>query len=184
MKYIFRFTWLISTKRENNRLRFNEKGQALVELGISLLILLLILNTIVDLGTLLYSYISLQDTTQEGIVFGSYDPMKTTDIKNRIRDSADFPLIASTIQNGDINIYCCPKTSVGDCTVLCASNSTSSCPGQKFTVEVNYMYHLTLPFLTTFLGTNNIPMNVRTTSTIIESPTTIQTLLNLGQSCP
>lgn len=176
--------WVTGLLRGKHHPPFNEKGQSLVELSISLLILLLILNAIVDLGSLLYSYISLQDTTQEGIVYGSYDPMKTTDIKNRIRSSADFPLIASTIQNSDINIYCCAKTTVGNCTVLCASNSINACPGQKFTVEVKYNYRLTLPFLTTFLGTNIFPMRVRTTSSIIESPTTIQALKDLGQSCP
>lgn len=150
--------------------RNNEKGQGIVELAISLLILLVILNGIVDLGAMAYSYLALRDTAQEGIVYGSYDPKNTSGIKARIRASADFPLISSTIQDADISINCCLKTTSGACTSTCASNSTTTCPGQKFTVSIVYNYPLTLPFISAALGGNLVPLHVSSTATIIESP--------------
>jgi Flp pilus assembly protein TadG len=170
----------ISSRRRNIHTRAArdlQKGQGLVELAISLLILLILLNGIVDLGAMAYSYLALRDTAQEGIVFGSYDPKNSSAIKSRIRASADFPLLSSTIQDADISIHCCLKTTVGECTSPCASNSTTTCPGQKFTVSVNYNYPLTLPFISAALGGNTVPLRVSTTGTIVESP-------GMSVSCP
>lgn len=153
----------------------------MVELAFSLLFLLILINGIVDIGALLYSYVALRDSAQEGIIYGTYNPNDTTAIKNRIRDSADFPLNSSLIQNGDIAINCCLHTTTGECTTACSPTNVTSCPGEKFTVVINYTYHMTLPFLNTFFGTTDIPMRVDSTGTIIESPTTIAAI---GASCP
>jgi hypothetical protein len=162
-----------------------EKGQSMVELAISLVVLLLILNGIVDLGGLLYSYVSLRDSAQEGIVYGSYNPNDTTSIKSRIRNSAGFPLDSTTITDGNIHIYCCLNSVTGPCTSACSTTSTASCPGQKFTVRVDYTYNLSMPFISPLLGGNTtIPMQVVSTSTIIESAATVAALRSLGTTCP
>jgi len=147
-----------------------QKGQGLVELAISLLILLILLNGIVDLGAMAYSYLALRDTAQEGIVYGSYDPKNSSGIKSRIRASADFPLLSSTIQDSDISIHCCLKSTVGECASTCTSNSTTTCPGQKFSISVHYNYPLTLPFISAALGGSIVPLRVSATGTIVESP--------------
>ena len=48
----------------------SEKGQSLIELAFGIVVLLILLAGIVDIGRLLFFYISMRDAAQEGAVFG------------------------------------------------------------------------------------------------------------------
>lgn len=169
--------------KKRNQITISEKGQSLVELAIGFLFLLIVLGAVFDLGSMFYTYVNLRDTSEEGVIYGSYNPTDTTGIISRIHDSAKWPIDASHIT--DINVYCCPKSTTGVCTSgACVTNTNTSCQGQKITVSVRYDYELIMPVIGGFLGWNDIPLNASSTNTILESKPTITALKLLGQSCP
>ena len=49
----------------------SERGQSLVELAISLVILLYLLSGAVEFGILFFQYVQLRDAAQEGALYGS-----------------------------------------------------------------------------------------------------------------
>src|SRR5215208_5843151 len=51
-----------------------ERGQSLVELGISLVILLYLLSGAAEFGVLFFQYVQLRDAAQEGALYGSMNP--------------------------------------------------------------------------------------------------------------
>ncbi len=160
-----------------------EKGQSLVELAISFLFLLLVLGAVFDLGSMFYTFLALRDTAQEGVIYGSYNPTDGTGISTRIHASANWPIDADQIT--DINVYCCPKDTVGACSSgVCIDTSNTSCQGQKITVDVLYNYQLIMPVIGGFIGWQDILLNARATNTILESTSTISALEAMGEECP
>ncbi len=51
-----------------------ERGQSLVELGISILILLYLLAGAAEFGVLFFQFVQLRDAAQEGALYGSMNP--------------------------------------------------------------------------------------------------------------
>jgi hypothetical protein len=64
----------------------SEKGQSLIELAFGLVILLVLLAGIVDIGRMLFFYISLRDAAQEGAVFGQISPRSCAQITSRVNE--------------------------------------------------------------------------------------------------
>ena len=52
----------------------SERGQSLVELGVSLLILLYLLSGAAEFGVLFFQFVQLRDAAQEGALYGSMNP--------------------------------------------------------------------------------------------------------------
>ncbi len=163
--------------------RRNEKGQSLVEMAISFLFILVILGGVFDIGSMFYSYLTLRDTAEEGVIYGSINPTDTTNIINRIHASANWPIDADQITN--INVFCCSRTTTGPCTAgACTTTSVNSCQGQKITVNLVYNYNLIMPVIGMFTGWQDIPLRARVTDTILESKPTTAALKLLGIACP
>ena len=59
----------MKSQRSINKNR-SEKGQSLVELAISLMVLLLILAGVVDLGNMMFQYMAMRDAAQEAASYG------------------------------------------------------------------------------------------------------------------
>ena len=51
-----------------------QRGQSLVELAISLMVILMLLMGAIDFGIALFAYVSMRDAAQEGAVYGSIEP--------------------------------------------------------------------------------------------------------------
>ena len=51
-----------------------ERGQSLVELAVSLVILLYLLSGAAEFGILFFQYVQLRDAAQEGALYGSMNP--------------------------------------------------------------------------------------------------------------
>lgn len=110
-------------KKLNNLLNKNEKGQSLIELAVSLIILLILLSAIVDVGRIAFYYIAIRDSAQEGASFGSIFPHNCDDITKRVKAGVvDSSRIIVTVNiNGNscqscpdnINIAC-PVVKIGD----------------------------------------------------------------------
>ena len=131
----------------------SEKGQSLVEMAVSLMLILLLLAGAIDAGMAFFSYVALYDAAEEGAIYGSIHPL-TTDfdaIKARVRQSSSQP----------VNLTDPIKVTVG------VSATDPPCRGGTITVSVTYRYTLSMPFAGTAFGTQTIPLTAHVTNTIL-----------------
>src|SRR5688572_21348238 len=88
----------------------SERGQSLVELGISMLILLYLLAGAVEFGILFFQYVQLRDAAQEGALYGSSSipstglPDTWEQIENRARAASASPIDLSDTTLVDVSI--------------------------------------------------------------------------------
>jgi len=161
-----------------------EKGQSLVELALTLLIILTLLAGAVDLGSAFFSYVAIRDAAQEGALFGSikpivdldndgrYDlgePLNTSDytaypdtIDNRVRQSSNRP-----INLNDFVLKPCtspPPNAIGWIEV-CFSNPP--CSGGEVIVTVKYKYTLIMPLIGAIIGSPTITLTASAKDTIL-----------------
>lgn len=131
----------------------NERGQSLVELAISFVFLVLLLAVTVDAGRLFFSYIAVREAAEEGAVYGSLNPTDNSGIINRVRDNSEAPVDLS--DTGIVNVV---PSVIG---TACADGSN------QVQVTVTYTFELTMPFVSAIIGTNQFPLSLSATSTIL-----------------
>jgi len=127
-----------------------EKGQSLVELALTLLIILTLLAGAVDFGMAFFSYVALRDAAQEGALYGSLYPTDTNGISNRVRQSSSAPVNLSDISKVTVSLSPPPY-----------------CRNEPITVTVRYDYQLSMPFIGAILGVNTIQLSAAVTDTIL-----------------
>ncbi len=131
-----------------------ERGQSLVELAISLVVLLFLLSGVVEFGIAFFQFIQLRDAAQEGALYGSINPTNTNGIIARVRNASEEPIDLA-------------DTSLVDVTVTV---NGSACAGNSVTVEVEFTHNIFMPFIPALIGTNTIPLNGNVTDTILQPP--------------
>jgi Flp pilus assembly protein TadG len=137
--------------QKNNKDSQGEKGQSLVELAVSLVILLLLVGGIVDLGRAFFTSMSLRDAVQEGALYGSIDPTNTTAIKNHVLSTSS--MIPDMIGLNDITIEII----------------NAPCTGNRIKVTAVYSdFPITMPFMGVVLGGQTIPLSASVTDTILK----------------
>lgn len=146
-----------------------EKGQSLVELGVSLMFLFILLAGIVDIGRAFYTFISLRDAAQEGASFGSINPTMCSEIRDRIRGTSNHPVDLSSLGNDDIHVL------IGgvECenVVSAPMDAPLSCNANEIKVEVTLDgFKLATPFLGTILGTQELTLTADVKDAIIVNP--------------
>jgi len=132
----------------------SERGQSLVELAISLVILLYILTGAVEFGMAFFQFVQLRDAAQEGATYGSINPSDNTGIMARIRESSQSPIKlndTSVVPDSDITI----------------TVTSSPCEGNGIKVEIKYYHQIFMPFIPQLIGTNTIPLTASVTDTIL-----------------
>jgi hypothetical protein len=141
----------------------HEKGQSMVELAVSLVVLLILLAGIVDLGRLAFHYIAMRDAAQEGASYGIINPTDCAQIESRIR--AGLVDEAVLLPNGNprfiIDIRITPgKSGIDDdgddFTIQCAYNTgytQHACEGHGIQVEIiDQGFPITMPLIGAFVG--------------------------------
>lgn len=139
-------------------LKKTEKVQSLVELAISLLILLLVLAGVVDLGRLIYQYISIRDAAQEGAVYASIYPSACNQTIERVKSSMSNtdPNQVTVLING---LECSGAT------------AQDACANKEARVTIQQPnYEISLPFLGSALGKQSISLSATMSSTILRPP--------------
>lgn len=126
----------------------SERGQSLVELGVSLLILLYLLSGAAEFGVLFFQYVQLRDAAQEGALYGSMNPLDTTGITARVQASSSSPLNLTTIT--PVITY-----------------SGAQCEGNGLTVTLTYDHHIFMPFMPQLLNNDHITLSASVTDTIL-----------------
>src|SRR5688572_10601411 len=87
----------------------HERGQSLVEMALTLIVMLFLQLGAVEFSIALFQYVTISDAAQEGAVFASINPLDTDGIKDRALATASDVLVldASAV---DVNLvgdeYC------------------------------------------------------------------------------
>lgn len=130
-----------------------EKGQGMAEFAISLVILLILLAGVVDLGRMFFAYIIIRDAAQEGAVYGSIAPKDNltvlqNQVEERVKAAFTDPVDASNvpIDLTKLNV----QTEI--------LGATCATPGSGVRVRVEYSVPVTMPFLGTIIGSQDMPM--------------------------
>lgn len=133
----------------------SERGQSLVELAISLVILLTLLAGAVEFGMAFFQFVQLRDAAQEGALYGSLNPTDRAGIIARIRDSSASPIdLSDTSVIPDIDIE---TNLIG----------AVACEGNGLEVVIPYSHKIFMPFVPQILGVSTIPLKASVTDTIL-----------------
>lgn len=134
-----------------NSFRKTERGQSLTELAISFVLLVLILAVGVDLGRAFFSLIAIREAAEEGALYGSLNPEDDPGIIQRVRTSSTTPVDLTDASTVDVAV----------------SRVGASCAGSTLVVTVTFQFQLTMPLVGTIIGTQNFPIAVSSSSTIL-----------------
>lgn len=151
------------------RMKINrsERGQSLVEFGISLVVILFLLAGAVEFGLAFFQFIQLRDAAQEGAVYGSICPKDPSKIETRVRNHSSSPVdlsIASGLQAVNVKV----EGREGITENL--KSLTQLQPGDGIYVEVSYNHQVFMPFGTLFTGgSNTIPIRASVINTILDN---------------
>src|SRR5215216_2170733 len=143
----------------------SERGQSLVELGVSLLILLYLLSGAAEFGVLFFQFVQLRDAAQEGALYGSMNPptglgdandlAKIDAIKTRAKYSSPTRSPIDLINDSGVKIF----VTVPD---------GKYCEGGSLEIRVTYDHKIFMPFMARILGRSSspfIPLNATVTDT-------------------
>ncbi len=139
----------------------SERGQSLVEMAVSLVLLLLLLSGAVEFGMAFFQFIQLRDAAQEGALYGSIKPSDTTNISARTKGASNSPI---NLSGSDviitISIDGVPSTNASGYAAL-------DCEGHGLEVKIEYTHKIFMPFIPAVLGRNTIPLTAKVTDTIL-----------------
>jgi hypothetical protein len=135
-----------------------ERGQSLVELGVSFLILMYLLSGAVEFGIAFFQSVQLKDAAAEGAIFASMFPYDTVSIEERVRYASQSPI---DLQDPAVIIF----VSYPD---------GSLCEGKAITVNVLYPHKVFMPFIPQLIGQDSIMLRAEVTDTILSQSCNVQ----------
>lgn len=133
-----------------------EKGQSLVEFALVLTVLLLLLSGIFDFGRAIFTQFALQDSAEEGLVYGVAFPDECGMIEARVTDN---------LENSPLPSEVVPTVVVKINSVLC-DDVTTLLYGQRMDVFVSSPFIISMPFL----AGNTITLRGSANGTILRPP--------------
>jgi Flp pilus assembly protein TadG len=146
----------------------NERGQSLVELSISLLVLLYLLSGAVEFGLAFFQFVQLRDAAQEGALYGSMNPTDGTNgsvIEGRVRGSSSSPVNLADPSQVTVSIL------IDNVLVwrngASQGTTSSDCEGHAITVQASFEHDIFMPFIPQLIGRNTLPLNATVTDTIL-----------------
>lgn len=135
----------------------NEKGQSLVELGISITILIFLLSGMVEFGMIFFQFVQLRDAAQEGALYGSITPSAS---------DADIAFRAKGASNSPIDLYNDPALQV--LVEYPDDNGIPKvCEGDGIKVTMIYSHRIFMPFLPALIGGDIVPISASVTDTML-----------------
>lgn len=146
----------------------SQKGQSLVELAVSMVILLILIAGIFDVGRAIFTYLSMRDAAQEGASYAAIIFLKD---KEDTRTDAQFQSdgCSAVVDRTMLNIED-PNTTVETLINGFDCNSASllhdACAGHEARVTVSLPLPVTTPFIGAFIG-QKITLRATATDTIL-----------------
>jgi hypothetical protein len=172
-------------KEKNNKNINKEKGQSLLELAVSLVVLLILLAGVVDFGRIAFYYIALRDAAQEGASYGSIFPNDNYQIFERTKagivdQSAIEVITVRFLSSAGTQKYSCTWNYGDDPEDACFS-SWDTCGEEDLTepiivgdvIEITISdqdFPITMPLLGTYLGRQDIVLETTIKDKIIRVP--------------
>lgn len=139
----------------------SERGQSLVELSISIVVLLYLLSGAVEFGMAFFQFVQLRDAAQEGALYGSLFPNDPGPIDTRVRSSSTSPINLSDSSTVSVTVTAFDKSTNN------TKSLSSACEGDGLEVRVSYTHKIFMPFIPQILGTTTMPLNAKVTDTIL-----------------
>src|SRR5262245_22457678 len=115
------------------RLPKSARGQSLVELAISILILIYLLSGAVEFGIAFFQFVQLRDAAQEGALYGALHPSDSAGITARVQGASDSPIDLTTITPS-------------------ITYDGAQCEGNGITVTVTFDHQVFMPFMSVITG--------------------------------
>jgi Flp pilus assembly protein TadG len=149
----------------------NERGQSLVELAVSLVVLLYLLSGVVEFGIAFFQFIQLRDAAQEGALYASLNPTNNANIEARVRNASQQPIDLTNNIAGD------PREVKVTITAIDDGDGISPCVGDGIQVNVSFTHQVFMPFVSPIFkamsgdNTNTIHLTGSVTDTILQSTT-------------
>lgn len=143
-----------------NRIHFPDKfkGQSMIEFGVGLLVILILLAGLVDVGRMIFTYITLRDSAQEAASFGSVYPTHCWQVEDRALSSLDDP--------GSVQVQVMINNKI--CT---AASQADACLGNPIQITLtNPNFPVTMPLIGAFIGGQTVSLSATVTDTIIRTP--------------
>ena len=140
--------------------RNRERGQSLVELSISLLVLLYLLSGAVEFGLAFFQFVQLRDAAQEGALFGSMGPGDPSVIEGRVRGASNSPINLADAGLVSIDIQ------IDDAPIATAISNGTACEGHALKVTVSFDHVVFMPFMSQIIGPT-VPLDAVVTDTIL-----------------
>jgi Flp pilus assembly protein TadG len=145
--------------------RKSERGQSLVELSISLLVLLYLLSGAVEFGLAFFQFVQLRDAAQEGALFGSMDPSNPSGlvpdpIETRVRAASSSPI---DLADPAVQVIITAKDGVDGHSI----SVNGACEGDALTVQVKYEHQIFMPFIPKLIGRSTLPLRAIVTDTVL-----------------
>lgn len=148
-----------------------ERGQSLVELGISLLILIYLLAGAAEFGVLFFQFVQLRDAAQEGALYGSTSPTSYSSIELRARSASNSPVDLTDVTKVDVSIFVDNALIWKNGAVQ--GTTISACENHAIRVTVDFKHQIFMPFMAPLLGRSadpTIPLSASVTDTILTPP--------------
>jgi Flp pilus assembly protein TadG len=141
----------------------SESGQSMVELAMSLVFLLVLLAGVVDLGRAFFAYMIIRDAAQEGAVYGAIaDKSDLTAFENEVNNRVETAFVDPSNPTANLPIDLSKMTITTQIV-----GSPCAAPGNGVKVTVDYTIPVTMPFLGSVLGTQEVPMSTSVEDTIL-----------------
>ncbi|MFA5835376.1 MAG: TadE/TadG family type IV pilus assembly protein [Bellilinea sp.] len=147
--------------------RTTEKGQSLMELALVLVFILILLAGVVDLGRMMFEYLSMRDAAQEGAGYGAVYPSYCQQIKDRTLEN--MPSFDSDEDNLVVLVDGMSCEEAWEWAVDADKNSprpTHGCEGKEIFVSITHQFKITMPLLSAFTGPT-VPMHVEIKDRIV-----------------
>jgi Flp pilus assembly protein TadG len=144
----------------------SERGQSLVELAISLVLLLVLLSGAVEFGIAFFQFVQLRDAAQEGALYGSMNPTDCTNIVSRIKGASNSPV---DLNGTGVTITTKIVDDASGTEYDCGSVSAQpyDCEGNGLKVTITYDHKIFMPFLPAILGKPTLALKATVTDTIL-----------------
>jgi hypothetical protein len=176
--------------RKGKKIFKNEAGQSMVELAVSFIVLMILLAGVVDVGRMAFYYLSMRDAAQEGASYATIFPNNNFEIIERIKagvvDQSRIQVIVEFSKKNTPNTayYKC-YYNVPDDEILDGFKD-NNCPTYldnrgafvgDIEVEdiititvIDPAFPLTMPFIGTFVGSNQINLETVIKDIILSVP--------------
>lgn len=135
-----------------------EKGQSMIELAVSLIVLLILISGIVDIGRIAFYYIAMRDSAQEGASYGSIFPHECDEIVDRV--------LAGAVDSSRVEVDV--KINGNTCSIDCSFIVSAGDLIEVTVTDPNFP--ITMPLLGAFIGSQSINLETTIQDQVIRVP--------------